>query len=122
MSTMSSFTQLRPLLDLQYGLQNLQRYLGWNQIAPSPQLRWTEGTCDRWLQSHPTSVSYNYSVDPSISGVNELITCLLRDDAADVMQEIEEIKVMLPFHGVSIPSEQRIMEVIDILPQLKMIK
>ena len=92
-----------------------REYGQWHSASPTI-------NCSKWQQSKHRSITYNYGSNTTVSGAGALYECLTKDEDGVARSAIEEIKVVFPLSGEPAPIDQPILDLVQILPNLKTIK
>ena len=92
-----------------------REYGQWDSASPTT-------NCTEWRQSKYRSIAYNYGVNTTVSGAGALLDCLIKDEDGVAKSAVEEIRVIFPLSGEPAPTDQPILDLVKILPNLKTIK
>ncbi|KAH8689894.1 hypothetical protein BGW36DRAFT_307061 [Talaromyces proteolyticus] len=107
----------------QRGTQSgLRRLLESLQTSASPAVFSSTTDCTKWLRQNPASIVYNYGVNDTLSGAGALRDCLLRDEATQARQKIQEILIALPLFSQPGAEQQPLQELLQILPNLESLR
>ena len=97
------------------------RRLWWKKKRPLETVS-PANNCILWLHIRPRSIVYNYGVNTSASGAGALLVCLLKYEAVEARLTIQEIVIVLPLSGLTDPTQQPLLILIDSLPGLRLIR
>ena len=78
--------------------------------------------CARWRKGKEKSISYFYGVNTASSGVEVLYDCIRKDEHERTRLAIEEIKVVFPLTGEPSTNGHPLVNLVHILPNLKVIR
>jgi hypothetical protein len=67
------------------------------------------------------AIVYNFGLDEEKSGARQLVNCLRRNDASDIRAKLREIHVAAPVVGTPNSSQNALLDLIGILPNLELV-